>query len=174
MTPLSRPAAAEYGPGIAGYIDEVGPDEDALLVLDRQLQELPSRLGSVSPERAEYRYAPGKWTIKDIVVHLSDSERVFAYRALRVARGDTVNLAGFDEAPWIVTAEAGARTLGDAIEEWRDIRQATLSLFRHLPAAAWTRVGRANDQPASARALAYTIAGHTEHHLEVIQARYLK
>ena len=123
--------------------------------------------------RGDYRYAPGKWTLKDIVGHLSDTERVFAYRALRIARGDTTPLPSFDDQAWVAETGAGDRTLADMVEELADVRRASLSLFRHLPPAPWTRRGTASGQPVSVRALAYVMAGHVRHHLEVVEARYL-
>jgi hypothetical protein len=173
MPTASRPGAGEYAPAFAGYVARIGQDEDVLAVLTRQLDEVLARLGSVPDSRGEYRYAPGKWSLKDVVGHLSDTERVFTYRALRIGRGDTIPLASFDDQAWVAEARAGDRTLADMVEEWGHVRRATLALFRHLPPAAWSRRGTASDQPVTVRALAHVIAGHMRHHLEVVEERYL-
>ncbi len=173
MTTASRPGADEHSPAFAGYVARIGDDENIVTVLSDQLDEVLARLDSVPAERGDYRYAPGKWTLKDVVGHLSDTERVFAYRALRIGRGDTIPLSSFDDQAWVAELGADNRTLGDLVEEWGHVRRATLALFQHLPAAAWSRRGTANDQPISVRAIAYVIAGHARHHLEVVEARYL-
>ena len=108
-----------------------------------------------------------------MLLHLSDTERVMAYRALRIARGDTTPLPGFDEDAWAPLSGADARPLEEVAEEWGDVRQASLALFRHLPAEAWTRRGTASGMPVSVRALAWIIAGHERHHLGIIRERYL-
>ncbi len=173
MLTASRPGAGEYAPAFAGYIARIGDDEDVLGVLAGQLDDVLGRLGSVPDSRGDYRYAPGKWSLKDVVGHLSDTERVLAYRALRIGRGDRVPLPGFDDQAWVAEVGAGDRTLADMVEEWGHVRRATLALFRHLPPAGWWRQGTAGDQPISVRALAYVIAGHVRHHREVVEARYL-
>ena len=171
---LSRPEADEFAPAMAGYVAQIADDEDLFDVLTSQLQELPRLLASVPAGREEHRYAPGKWSIKEIVGHLSDSERIFAYRALRFARGDEASLPGFDENAYVPELRAGSRRLADFAAEWADVRQATLSLFRHLPADTWQRRGVASGKPASVRALGYIIAGHTRHHVGVLEERYLR
>lgn len=173
MITTARPGADEYAPAFASYVARIGDDEDIVTVLASQLDEFQHRLGAVPAARGDYRYAPGKWTLKDIVGHLSDTERVFAYRALRIARGDTTPLPSFDDQAWVAETGAGDRTLADMVEELADVRRASLSLFRHLPPAHWTRRGTASGQPVSVRALAYVMAGHVRHHLEVVEARYL-
>jgi hypothetical protein len=145
-----------------------------LEVLTGQLDQVKRRMASLPTSRGDYRYAPGKWTLKDVIGHLSDTERVFAYRALSVARGDPVPLPGFDDQAWVAQVGADARTLADIVEEWSHVRLGTIALFRHLPPAAWSRRGIANNEPVSVRALAYVIAGHTRHHLEVVESRYLR
>ena len=170
---LSRPEAGEFAPALAGYIAHIAEEEDLFEVLTSQLQELPRLLGSVPSSREEHRYAPGKWSIREIVGHLSDSERVFAYRALRFARGDESPLQGFDENAYVPELKAESRRLADLTAEWTDVRRATLSLFRHLPAEAWQRGGVASGKPVSVRALGFIIAGHTRHHVGVLEERYL-
>lgn len=172
MTGIGRPGADEYAPFFEDYLARVGPGEDVLEVLAGQLELVPARFGRVPEASGGYRYAPGKWSIKEILGHLSDTERIFAYRALRLARGDAAPLPGFDENAYAPASGADARTLADLVAEWTDVRRATLSLFRHLPAAAWVRRGTASGHPASVRALAYATAGHVRHHLSVLDERY--
>ena len=172
MIGRSRPAAGEFAPAYAGYVGRIADGEDVLAVLAAQLDEVPTRFGAIPEARRDHRYAPGKWSVKEIVGHLADAERVFAYRALRFGRGDPTALPAFDENAYVPAMESGARGLPEHVAEWGDVRRATLSLFRHLPAAAWTRRGTASGQSVSVRALAYIIAGHVRHHLEVLETRY--
>ena len=171
---MPHPSSTEFGPNLAGYLQRIGNDEDILVVLDEQLERVGSRLGQVAEARGGYRYAPGKWSIKEIVGHLSDVERIFSYRALRFARGDATPLPGFEQDDYAPEVGADRRTLADLVAEWADVRRATLALFRHLPQPAWDRRGIASGHSASVRALAYAMAGHLRHHLEVLEERYLK
>jgi hypothetical protein len=173
MLMTSRPGADEYAAAFAGYVAAIGDDEDVLAVLATQLDQVLALLGSVPDSRGDHHYAPGKWSLKEVVGHLSDTERVWAYRALRIARGDSTPLPGFDDQAWIAELGAADLLLADMVSEWGHVRRATLALFRHLPSAAWQRRGTAGDHPASVRAFPYVIAGHTRHHLEVVEARYL-
>jgi hypothetical protein len=173
MLTTSRPGANEYASAFAGYVAGIADDEDVLAVLTAQLDEVLARLGSVPDSGGDYRYAPGKWSLKEVVGHLSDTERVWAYRALRIARGDATPLPGIDDQAWIAELGAADLLLADMVEEWGHVRRATLALFRHLPPVAWQRRGTASDQPISVRALPYVIAGHVRHHMEVVEGRYL-
>lgn len=170
-TAPDRPEASEYAPFYAGYIAKV-PDGDVLAMLAAQGEETQIRLGSLSPERALFRYAPGKWSVKEVIGHLCDAERIMSYRALRVARGDETPLAGFDENAYVPTGGFDGRELAHLLAELAIVRSATLSLFRSLDAAAWVRRGVANNHPVSARALAYITLGHERHHLGVLAERY--
>jgi hypothetical protein len=170
---ISRPSPDEYAPGFAGYVGRIGAQEDVLEALACQRTDLLAWLGRIPPARGDHRYAPDKWSIKEVVGHLSDTERVFAYRALRIGRGDRTPLPGYDDQAYVPEQRAADRALADLAEEWDAVRHATLTLLRNLPPAAWTRVGLAGDHPASVRALAYVIAGHVRHHLDVLEARYL-
>jgi hypothetical protein len=173
MIVTSRPGADEYAPSFAGYVAGIAEDEDILAVLASQLDEVLAWLNGIPESRGDYRYAPGKWSIKEVVGHLSDTDRVFAYRALRIGRGDTTPLPSFDDQAYVAEMGAGDRTLADLASEWGDVRRATLALFRNLPATAWPRLGMVSGQPISVRALAYVTAGHLRHHLEVLEARYI-
>jgi hypothetical protein len=174
MTATAYPGTDEYAPAFAGYVARIGSGENIVTALDDQLTHMLARLGGVPEARGDFRYATGKWTLKEVVGHLADTERVFAYRALRIARGDTIPLPAFDDQAWVAEMGAAGRTLSDMVEEFGLVRRASLALFRHLPAAAWTRRGIASDHPASVRALAYIMVGHARHHLEVVEARYLR
>lgn len=172
MIATPRPGADEYAPSFAGYVARIADDEDVVAVLASQLNQVVARLEGIPESRGDYCYAPGKWSIKEVVGHLCDTERVFAYRALRIGRGDTTPLPSFDDKAYVAEVRAGERTLADLAGEWGDVRRATIALFRNLPAPAWRRRGIASDQPISVRALAYIIAGHVRHHLEILDARY--
>ena len=167
-----RPGPDEYALAFAGYVGRIADREDPLEALTRQHADLLAWLGRIPAARGDYRYAAGKWSIKEIVGHLSDTERVFAYRALRIGRGDPTPLPGYDDQGYVPEQRAADCPLVDLVEEWDAVRRATLALLRNLPPAAWTRIGVAGDHPTSVRALAYVIAGHVRHHLEVLEARY--
>jgi hypothetical protein len=172
MIVTTRPGVGEYAPSFAGYVARVADDEDIVPVLVVQLEQVLARLRGIREGRGDYRYAAEKWSVKDIVGHLSDTERVFAYRALRIGRGDSTPLPSFDDQAYVAEARAGDRTLADLAAEWGDVRRASMGLFRHLPAEAWHRRGTASDQPISVRALAYIIVGHVRHHLQTLEERY--
>jgi DinB family protein len=169
---VDPPNADEYGPFYAGYVGRVPGGSDIIGLLDRQREETLARFGSVGEGRGAHRYAPGKWSVKQVVVHLSDVERIMAYRALRVGRGDQTPLPGFDEDAYAPLSGADALSLAALVTEWGLVRQATVALFRHLPAEAWTRRGTASGAPVSVRALAWIIAGHERHHLQTLAERY--
>jgi hypothetical protein len=168
---LARPEADEYAPFYAGYVARV-PEGDVLELLARQAEDTQALLSSLEPDRASYRYAPDKWSVTEVVGHLCDAERIFSYRALRFARGDETPLPGFDEQAYVPNAGFDRRGLPDVLGELRCLRQSTLFLFRGLDEAAGRRRGVASGHPMSTRALAYVIAGHERHHLEVLRTRY--
>ncbi len=172
MITTHRPGVDEYAASFADYVDRIAEDEDIVAALGSQRDQALARLEGIAEARGDYRYAPNKWSIKDMVGHLCDTERVFAYRALRIGRGDTTPLPSFDDQAYVAEVRAGDRTLADLAAEWGDVRRATIALFRNLPAPAWQRRGIASDQPISVRALAYIIVGHVRHHLQVLEERY--
>jgi len=167
-----RPDPAEFAPNYAGYISKV-PDGDLVRGLEEQHEQTMALLSGVPEAKGSFAYAPGKWTLKEVIGHLTDAERVFSYRALRIARGDTMPLPGFVEKAWVPNAGSNARTLADLLGELRVVRASTLALLRHLPPESVTRVGTASDRPVSVRALAWIIAGHERHTLGIIRERYL-
>ncbi|MDH5235723.1 MAG: DinB family protein [Gemmatimonadota bacterium] len=168
----TRPAADEYAPFYAGYLQQV-PDGDVVEALIGGAEIAAALLHDVSEEVAQKAYAPGKWTLKEVVQHLADAERVFAYRALRFGRGDTTELPGWDENAYAPASGANDRSLESLLDELESVRESTVTLFEGLPEEAWTRRGKANGQAVSVRALAWIAAGHLLHHLEIIQERYL-
>lgn len=168
----TTPAASEHAPYYLRYISRI-PSGDIIATLERQGEETTGLLAGLSPEQAAIRYAPGKWSIKEVVGHLTDAERIFSYRALRFARGDATPLAGFDENSYAPAGEFGDRTLQDLAADLRASRAATIALFRGLPTTALTRGGEANGVHVTVRALAWIIAGHEFHHVTILRERYL-
>jgi len=169
---VQRPASDEYAPHYATYVDKVA-EPDVVAVLGNQRRSTASFLAALSESQAAYRYAPGKWTLREIIGHLSDSERIFAYRMLRIARRDETPLASFDENAYVPAGEFERRSLAEVAGEFAAVRDATLTLVRGLDATALARRGTASGKSVSARALAYIIAGHERHHVGVIRERYL-
>jgi len=172
-TAISRPASEEFAPYYGRYISLV-PDSEILELLKTQVEETCKLLKSRPETDGNHRYAPGKWTVKEMLAHLVDSERVFAYRALRIARGDQTPMEGFEQDDWVRGGSFAQRSLADLIEEFRSVRAATLSLLKYLPEDAWTRTGTANKNTVSVRALAYIIAGHELHHRRILQEKYFQ
>jgi hypothetical protein len=168
---LGRPAADEHAPYYGRYIGLV-PEEDVLAVLAGQLDEVLPFLHGLA-DRADHRYAPGKWSIKEVVGHVTDTERVMAYRALRFARGDETPVPGFEQDDWMRHSPFGACRLADLVDEWGHVRRANIAFFRQLAPEAWSRRGTASGNPVTVRALAYILPGHVRHHLNVLRERYL-
>lgn len=168
----ARPNADEFAPFYAGYLQQV-PDGDVVEALIGGAEIAAALLHDVTEEVADRAYAKGKWTLKEVVQHLADAERIFSYRALRIGRGDTTDLPGWDEGSYAPTSAAGERSLESLLDELESVRESTVTLFEGLPEAAWTRRGTANGQAVSVRAIAWITAGHLLHHLEIIQERYL-
>lgn len=165
---IRRPQAGEFDPAAAAYIAHV-PGENILATLETQASETIALLSTAD---GDLRYAPGKWSVKEVVGHISDSERIFAYRALRIARNDPTPLAGFEQDDYMRFSPFAQCPLSDLIEEFAQIRRSTLSLFRSLDEAAWLRRGMANQHAVTVGALAYIIAGHELHHRKILQERY--
>ena len=166
------PEPTEYLPYYGKYIALV-PAGDILMTLERQERDTLSVLHGIAEARAMTRYAPGKWTIKELVGHVIDTERVFAYRALRFSRNDTTPLPGFDQEPYIRHGNYDACPLTGLGEEFAHVRKSTVLLFRHMSNEAWLRKGVASEAEVSVRALAYIIAGHELHHLDILRTRYV-
>jgi hypothetical protein len=172
MPTLSRPATTEFAPYYGRYIERV-PDDDLLATLSRQHDDTQTLLKSIPPARWGHRYAPGKWSVAEVIGHLADVERVFAYRALRFARGDATPLPGFDENAWMPQSGYDRRPLPAIAAEFETVRRATLAFLRGLDDEMVLRRGRANDVEFSVRACAWIIAGHELHHVALLRERYL-
>ncbi|RZK23145.1 MAG: DinB family protein [Hymenobacter sp.] len=168
----ARPAPGTYQPYAQGYIDLVPEGADPLTLLRQQPAELHRDLARLTEAQALMRYAPGKWTPKQMLLHMIDTERIFTYRALRFARGDMQSLPGFDENEFAASSEANDRPMSDLLTEYHAVRAATLALFGSLNAAQLDRAGLANGAPASVRALVFITAGHERHHLGILRERY--
>jgi hypothetical protein len=168
-----RPASDEYAPHFDVYVARVR-DGDILDILREQGEAMRGLLARVPPERGLFAYAPGKWTLSEMLQHVVDSERVFSYRALRIARGDTVSLHGFEQDDWVPLSGANGRPLASIVEEFVAVRAATIALFTGLPANAWNRRGTASGHGVSVRALAFKCAGHALHHEGIAREKYLE
>ena len=168
---MSRPNETEYAPAYQTYVSHVTED-DILPAMRSQIDALDVLLDRVPPERETYAYAEGKWTIRQIIGHLIDGERVFGYRALCIARGETQNLPSFDENEYMLNAPYEHVELEDLLSEFRLARLSNIAMLRTLDQTAWTRVGVANGAPVSVRALVYVMVGHTRHHMGVLRERY--
>jgi hypothetical protein len=168
---IPRPAADEAAPFYHGYINKV-TGENIGEQLQRQLGEVEDLFQGLDDSMALARYAPGKWSIKEILGHLTDTERIFAYRLLRISRNDTTPLPGFDENAYVPAGDFDDRPLSTLLKEFRAVRISSLALIEGLPPAAWLRRGEASGNSVSTRALAYIMVGHVAHHLGVLRQRY--
>jgi uncharacterized damage-inducible protein DinB len=169
---MSRPAPAEYAPHFEEYISLV-PEGEITVTLGKQIESTLSLIRSLSESQGDLRYAPGKWSIKEVIGHLIDAERIFAYRALRFARNDATPLPSFDENSFVANAGFGSRALADLAEEFEYTRKSNVYLFKHLDSDSLLRRGAASDNEISVRAIAYAIAGHELHHMGILRSRYL-
>lgn len=171
-TAPARPAAGEYADFYASYVARV-PDGDVRVHLAQQLPETLAYIKSRGDAWAMSRYAPGKWSVKEVIGHLADAERVFSYRALRIARGDQTPLPGFDENAWVPMSSADSRSVSDLLAEFAAVRASTLALVTSFDHAAWARTGIASGKSISVRAIGYIAAGHERHHLAILKERYI-
>jgi len=167
----TRPHPDEYDVAFERYVSRV-PETDILAALERQPVELSAALAAVPAEREEYRYAPGKWTIRDVVGHMVDAERVMGYRALAISRGEKAVLPAFEEKDYAATAGYAHRPLASIVDEFACLRESHVLMLRHLDDEAWGRVGIANSLPITPRALAYVLVGHVRHHAAVLKDKY--
>ena len=169
---ITRPDRSEYDPYYERYISLVKTG-DMVATLQKQAQETRDLLSKVSAEKAEFRYAPGKWSVKEVLGHVNDTERIMGYRVLRIARGDGTPIEGFEQDDYIAGGKFSRRIMDDLLEEFMAIRNATVQLIRHLDAESSERRGTANNKEISARAIVYVIAGHELHHRGILQEKYL-
>ncbi len=168
---ITRPEASEYAPYYDRYISLVRGN-DILGTLETQRRQMLLLLSGRDEADGDFRYAPDKWSAKEMLGHVCDTERIFAYRALCFSRGDITPIAGFEQDDYIRNAPFGRRPLAETIEDYIAIRRTTLTLFRNLDDAAWMRRGPANKNEITVRALAYLIAGHELHHYRILEQKY--
>ena len=168
---MTRPQIDEAASYYSKYIDLV-TSEDIVPVFESQMGETLQFLQRISEEQSLQSYAPGKWTIRELLNHVNDGERVFVYRAFWFARGFQDPLPSFDQDPAVQAAQANETSWADLVEEFRNVRLGTISFFKSLPEEAWMRTGVASDNPFTVRALAYIIAGHVVHHTQILKEKY--
>ena len=168
----SRPEKNEYAEFYAGYVSLV-KETDVVSALQNQASELTELLAGISADKENFRYAEGKWSVKELLGHVVDGERVFSYRALRISRGDQTPLATFEENSYVANSNFGNSNFADLIEEFFLLRASNVLLFKNLSDEAWLRTGTASDATVSVRALAYIMVGHVSHHANILRERYL-
>ena len=166
-----RPADNEYAPFYASYIARV-PETDPLPALEAQPAELHRIADRIAPEDETFRYAPDKWSVRQVIGHMIDTERVMGYRAFCIGRGEGKPLPGFDENEYVAHADSEERSVKELAHEFAAVRHANLWTIRRWAPEDWNRVGNANGKPVSARALAYLMAGHVRHHIALLRERY--
>jgi uncharacterized damage-inducible protein DinB len=168
---IARPEPGEYAPYYDRYISLIaGPD--ILGTLEAQRRQMMVLLSGRDEKDGDFRYAPDKWNAKEVLGHVCDTERIFAYRALRIARGDQTPMAGFEQDDYVKHGPFARAPLAEIIEDYIAVRRATLTLLRNLDEAAWMRRGVANKNEVSVRALAYIMAGHELHHRRILEEKY--
>lgn len=168
-----KPTASEYAPYYEQYIALVTED-NVIEAMTNSLNDTMTLLRSVDEEKGNFAYAEGKWTIKELVGHMSDGERIFAYRALRFARGDKAELQGFDQDPYIENGNFNDATLKELLDEYELVRRSNIALFSRFTDEAWQRTGVASEAEVSVRALANIMVGHERHHVNILRERYLQ
>lgn len=168
---IGPPRSDEYAPYYGGYVARV-PEEDILGALARQVNDVRSATAPFVLLRESFRYGPDKWSVRELIGHLVDAERVFGYRAFCISRGEQAALPSFDENSYVARAPFASCALADLVAELALVRESNLVVLRRLDAEAWRRSGTAGGKPISVRALAYIMAGHVRHHLEILQTRY--
>ena len=166
-----RPEPNEYAPFYETYVSLI-PGKDVLGVLEAHRLQMVQLFAGRSERDGNFRYAPGKWTVKEVLGHVNDAERIFTYRALRIARGDQKPLVGFEQDDYVRAAGSHERTLADLAEEFAVVRSASIVLFRSLGEEAWIRRGTASNHEVTVRALGYITAGHELHHRRILEERY--
>lgn len=170
---LERPKPGEYNPYYDRYISLI-PGNDVLATLTSQLPKTVALLSSRSEQDGDLRYAPGKWSVKEVFGHIIDTERIMTYRALRFARNDRTPIEGFEQDDYVRDGPHANLSLADLIEEFKTVRATTLAFFRSLRSSDWTRRGVANNNEITVRALAFVIAGHEVHHRQILEERYFR
>lgn len=169
---MHKPEKTEYNEYYEGYVSLVN-ESDIVAAFENQLNEIRELFKNISEEKSAFAYAEGKWTIKELVGHLIDGERIFGYRALRISRGDATPIEGFEQDGYVENATFNDYEFSDLIEEFELVRKSSNLFFRHLKETDWTRTGTASDSPVSVRAIAYIMVGHVRHHANILREKYL-
>jgi DinB superfamily len=169
---MKKPEKNEYASFYETYVSLVN-ETDIILAMNQQLTEIGSLFSQMTDEKGLYAYAEGKWTIKQLLGHLIDGERVFAYRAFRISRGDATPLAGFDQDPYVENGNFNATKLTDLLEEFVSLRKSNILMFNNLLPKAWEFVGTASENKITTRALAFIMVGHIRHHVKILKEKYL-
>ena len=173
MNKLTTPTSDEYAEFYAGYIQRATARGDVLAALSKQIDEIRAAPGNLSDDQALFRNAPNEWSIKDVMGHLNDVERVFSYRLLRVSRNDATPLPGFEQDDYVREAGFDKHPLKDLIQEFEHLRRANILAIQNMSAESALRVSHASGKPVSARALIYMLVGHVDHHMESLNEKYL-
>ena len=168
---IGRPADSEFASHFASYVRRVA-ESDVLGVLQAQRDDVRSCALTIPPERETFSYAPGKWSLREVFGHMADAERVFGYRAFCIGRGEQASLPSFDEEQYAARSGASSCRLAELVDEFIMLRESNLVFLQRLDTTAWQQVGTANQHPASVRAMAFIMAGHVRHHLEIVRTRY--
>lgn len=171
VSPLTRPSDREYAPFYKRYVSAVEGD-DVLAVLESQIDSFRRLPQALPPDRETFRYEEGKWTLREVIGHVNDAERVFGYRLFCIARGEQRSLPAFDEGDYVRNGNANSRPIAELCDEFILLRRVNLGFIRSLDETGWTRTGIANDAEVSVRALVFILAGHAAHHLQVLRDRY--
>ena len=169
---MKFPEKSEYNEFYQGYISLI-KDADIVNVLKNAGEEALEFYSNIPEDKWNAGYAPGKWTLKEALIHVIDTEQIFAYRALRIARGDQTPLAGFNQDDYVPNSGANDRSVSSVLEEYKAMRQSTYLMFKNFDEAMWDRLGTASNSPVSVRALAFMLAGHERHHINITKERYL-
>jgi hypothetical protein len=167
----SRPEPSEYAPFYETYVSLI-TGNDIAPILEAQRLQMIQLFAARSERDGNFRYSPGKWTVKEVLGHVNDAERIFTYRALRIARGDATPLSGFEQDDYVQGGGFANRSLADLAEEFAHVRAASVALFRSLGKDAWTLRGVASNHEVSVRAMAFIVAGHELHHRRILEERY--
>lgn len=170
---INKPSVSEYPDYYQSYMNLL-PEGDILQILEKQIADLRHMFRNIADERAEEAYAEGKWTMKELLQHLIDSERIFGYRALCFSRGEEASLPGWDEGKYVSNSQANIRTLENLLDEYELTRRSNMAMFRSFTSDMMNNYGMANGREMSLRGLIYVIAAHELHHMNILQERYLK
>ncbi len=168
---IRRPDSSEYDPFYRGYVEQV-PGNNFYKILEELSVSTPAFLTGLHDDQWNYRYQPGKWSIREMVLHMIDTEQIFCYRALRLARGDKTHLPGFDQDPYVVASEANTHSADSLVAQYQAVRNVTLHRFRHFSDTMLGQVGTVSGGPQSVLAIGFIMAGHELHHLEVMRQKY--